>query len=177
MALSGATTPGQGEPGNDSNEGVHRISQRPSITGTSPSDCLVSYIQDTLAGGGSPLSREAVSVLYSPSQQGKLTTVYKLFVLGMFGLVWFHFNGISTLVGNLIPKSSLYKNSSIFGLVWFGLVLWYINHCRLYNAQSILIHINSSISNNSDTIIPQFKYQKTLLFRAGGTTWWWWWWW
>ena len=31
----------------------------------------------------------------------------------------------------------------------FGLVLWHINHCRLFNAKSILIHINSSISNNS----------------------------
>ena len=34
-------------------------------------------------------------------------------------------------------------------LVWFGLVLWHINHCRLLNAKSIFIHINSSISNNS----------------------------
>ncbi len=30
-----------------------------------------------------------------------------------------------------------------------SLVLWYINHCRLFNAKSIFIHINSSISNNS----------------------------
>ena len=27
--------------------------------------------------------------------------------------------------------------------------LWHINHCRLFNAKSIFIHINSSISNNS----------------------------
>ena len=33
-----------------------------------------------------------------------------------------------------------------FGLVWFGLVLWHINHCWLFNAKSIFIHINSSIS-------------------------------
>ena len=31
----------------------------------------------------------------------------------------------------------------------FGLVLWHINHCRLFNAKSILIHMKSSISNNS----------------------------
>ena len=43
MALSGATTPGQSGPGSDGNEGVLRIPQSPSITGTSPSDCLVSY--------------------------------------------------------------------------------------------------------------------------------------
>ena len=30
-----------------------------------------------------------------------------------------------------------------------GLVLRHINHRRLFNAKSIFIHINSSISNNS----------------------------
>ena len=39
-ALSGATTPGQSGPGGNGNDGVLRIL---SITGTSPSDCLVSY--------------------------------------------------------------------------------------------------------------------------------------
>ena len=29
------------------------------------------------------------------------------------------------------------------------LVLWHINHCRLFNAKSIFIQIISSISNNS----------------------------
>ena len=43
MALSGATTPGQSGPGSNSNEGVLRIPQSPSISGTSPSDCLVSF--------------------------------------------------------------------------------------------------------------------------------------
>ena len=40
--LSGATTPGQSETGSNSNEGVLRIPQNSSITGASPSDCLVS---------------------------------------------------------------------------------------------------------------------------------------
>ena len=40
--LSGATTPGQSEPGNDDSKGVLHISQSSSITGASPSDCLVS---------------------------------------------------------------------------------------------------------------------------------------
>ena len=43
MALSGATTPGQSGPESDGNEGVHCIPQSLSITGASPSDCLVSY--------------------------------------------------------------------------------------------------------------------------------------
>ena len=41
--LSGATTVGQSGPGTDGNEGVLHIPQSSSITGNSPSDCLVSY--------------------------------------------------------------------------------------------------------------------------------------
>ena len=48
--LSGTTTPGQSGLGSDGNEGVLRIPQS-SITGTSPSNCLISY-QDTCWGGG-----------------------------------------------------------------------------------------------------------------------------
>ena len=40
--LSGATTLGQSELGSDGNEGVLCIPQSSSITGISPSDCLVS---------------------------------------------------------------------------------------------------------------------------------------
>ena len=58
MALSGAT-PGQSGPGRNGNEGVLRIPQSPSITGTSPSDCFVSYPEHLL---GVPLYREAVGV-------------------------------------------------------------------------------------------------------------------
>ena len=32
-------------------------------------------------------------------------------------------------------------------LVWFNWVSWHTNHWRLFNAKSIFIHINSSISN------------------------------
>ena len=39
--LSGGTTPGQSGPGSDSNEGVLRILQSSSITGTLSTDCLV----------------------------------------------------------------------------------------------------------------------------------------
>ena len=41
--LSGTTTPGLSGPGSDGNEGVLCISRSSSITGSSPSDCLVSY--------------------------------------------------------------------------------------------------------------------------------------
>ena len=66
--LSGATTPGQNGSGSNGNEEVLHIPQSSSITGASPSDYLVSYIQDTRWGGGLlPLCRDAVGVFYSPS--------------------------------------------------------------------------------------------------------------
>ena len=45
-------------------------------------------------------------------------------------------------------------------MVCFGWFLCHINHCRLFNAKSILIHINSSISNNS------VYHTKAVLFQA-----------
>ena len=44
MTLPGATLPGQSGPGSDGNKGVLGIPQSSSIIGTSPSDCLVSYL-------------------------------------------------------------------------------------------------------------------------------------
>ena len=43
MNLSGATTPGQSEPGSNGIEEVLCIHQSSSITEALPSDCLVSY--------------------------------------------------------------------------------------------------------------------------------------
>ena len=54
----------------DGNEGELHIPQSFRITGTSPSDCLVSYPGHSLQGweeGILPLCREAVGVSYSPS--------------------------------------------------------------------------------------------------------------
>ena len=69
-ALSGDTTPGESEPGNDGNEGVLNISQSSSIVGILPSDCLVSY-QDTRWGGSYP-SAEMQSV-YSATPADRAT--------------------------------------------------------------------------------------------------------
>ena len=62
--LAGATIPGQSGSASDGNEGVLRIPQSSSITGTSPSDCLVSYPGNSLGGG---LTRVVVGVFYSSS--------------------------------------------------------------------------------------------------------------
>ena len=40
-------------------------------------------------------------------------------------------------------------NVVVSDVVWFGLVLWHVNHCWLFNAKSIFKHMNSSVSNNS----------------------------
>ena len=69
--ISGATTPGQSGPESDGNEGTLHIPQSYSITGTSPSDCLVSYSGHSLGWGSYPSYREAVGVFYSPSRLGK----------------------------------------------------------------------------------------------------------
>ena len=55
--LSSATTPDQSGTGSDGNEGVLHIPQSSSITGTSPSDCLVSYPGHSWGVGSSPLQR------------------------------------------------------------------------------------------------------------------------
>ena len=59
-SLSGATTPDQSRSGSDGNEGGLRIPQRSSITGTSPSDSLVSYPGHSLWGSYSSVEMQSV---------------------------------------------------------------------------------------------------------------------
>ena len=61
-ALSGATTPGQRGHGSNSNKGMLHIPQSPSIAGTSPSDCLVSYPGHSL---GESYPSAEVQLVYS----------------------------------------------------------------------------------------------------------------
>ena len=62
--LSGATSPEQSGPGSDGKEGVLCIPQSSSITGASPSDCLVLYIQDVRLGRClTPLQRYSWRIL------------------------------------------------------------------------------------------------------------------
>ena len=66
---SGSTTLGLSGPGSDGNKRVLRIPQNFSISGTSPSDCLMLYPRHLL-WEVLPLFREAVSAFYIPSQLG-----------------------------------------------------------------------------------------------------------
>ena len=47
---------------------------------------------------------------------------------------------------------------SLLGLVWFGLVLWHINHSRLFNAKSSLyIYIKYRVRQNDLTHLSFVK--------------------
>ena len=59
--LSGATTPGQSGPGSDGNELILYVPQSSSITGTSPSDCLVSYLEHSLGESYSSAEKQSVN--------------------------------------------------------------------------------------------------------------------
>ena len=75
--LSGASTPGQSGPGSDGKEVALCISQSSGITGTSPSDCLVSYPGHSLGGwwGLTPLHRcRRCILLPQPTVQGETRT-------------------------------------------------------------------------------------------------------
>ena len=63
-ALSRATSPGLSGDRSDGYKGVLHIPPSPSITGTSLSDCLVSYPEHLLVGGGvTPLHRSSQCIL------------------------------------------------------------------------------------------------------------------
>ena len=64
-ALSGATISDHNGPGSNGNEEAFRIPQRPSIIGTSPSDCLVSYPGHSL---GESYPTAEVQSVYSTAQ-------------------------------------------------------------------------------------------------------------
>ena len=55
--ISGATIPDQSGPGSDGYEGILRFSQSSSITGASPSNCLMSYLEYSWSRGCTPLQR------------------------------------------------------------------------------------------------------------------------
>ena len=89
--------------------------------------------------------------------------IYKIYMI-WFGLVLWHINhyrlfnaksslylytkyiwfgwvgsyGISTIVGYLMLNALYTYILNIYDLVWFGWVLWHINHCKLFYAKSSL---------------------------------------
>ena len=86
--ISGATTPGHSGPGSDGNEGVVRILQNSGITGTSPSDCFVSYPGHLLGEYHSSAEMQSVYSV-APNRLGQdqidLFENY-LYQIGIFGI-------------------------------------------------------------------------------------------
>ena len=72
--LSGGASPGHSGPGSYGSEGVLRIPQGSSITGASPSDCLMLYPRHSCCGGGSYPNAE-FQLMYSTASAD--WTVYK----------------------------------------------------------------------------------------------------
>ena len=122
------------------------IPQSFSITGASPSDCLMSYPGHSLSGG---YSSAEVQSLYS--------TALADWAIRLFSVI------SRTLVGWVLPLCRDAVGVSLAPTDWAFLmkkellgitkmvcwILWYINLCRLFNAKSIFMQIFSSISNNS----------------------------
>ena len=77
--LSGAAIPGQSGPGSNGNEGVPRLRQSSRITGTSPSDCLVSYLGHLL--GGLTSVQSCSRCIQQPQPTGQ--TIFELWKLSL----------------------------------------------------------------------------------------------
>ena len=77
--LSVATTLSQSGPGSDGNEGVLGIPKSSHITGTSPSDCLVSCPGHSFSESYSPADKQSV-YFYSPSRQGNKNILNSIYI-------------------------------------------------------------------------------------------------
>ena len=131
--LSGATTPGLSGPGSDGNKVVLHIPQSSSITGTSPSDCLVSYPVHSL-GSLTPLQRCSRCII-QPQATG-----HKHFVLGNTVMIYEY------IVEFFQKEKNIYHLPNIFniGRIWCKvrlvgwLVVFYgiLNPCRLFNVKT-----------------------------------------
>ena len=76
--LSNATTPAHSGSGSNGNEGILRIPQRSSITGTSPWDCLVSYLGHSLVESYQSAEMQSVYLEAhpTPADWARMTHIY-----------------------------------------------------------------------------------------------------
>ena len=82
--LSSATNSGQSESGSDGNNRVLRIPQSFSITGTTPSDCLESYLGHSLRSL-TPRQRNSRCIL-QPQPTGQLSLGFQCIYIWLFYL-------------------------------------------------------------------------------------------
>ena len=73
------------------------------------------------------------------------------------------FDGISTTVSYLMQILFIYIYIYIYiykiYMIWFGLVLWYINYCRLFNAKFYFKQKTFLFQTIQFSICTQFKCQ------------------
>ena len=82
-----------------------------------------------------------------------------------FGLVGFY--GVSTFVVYSMPNPLYTYILNIYDLVWFGLVLWHINHCRLFNVKfSLYMYIRYTWFVNILSITFLIEPKLILLHKA-----------
>ena len=63
-------------------------------------------------------------------------------------------------------KKAMNKKTPLLGQQrMFGLVLWYINHCRSFNVKSIL-YISTVLFQTTFNISTQFRCKKTILLQT-----------
>ena len=125
-ALSGATTMGQSGPESNGNEVVLHIRQ--SITGTSPSNCLMSYLEHSLRGL-TPLQRCGWCILQPQPTELNVKTV--LFQVIQFSIsMRFKCQNSSILNNSVEHKYALWmqKNSKLSKL-WFSSI-WPIDRTQ-----------------------------------------------
>ena len=115
---SGATTPGQGGPGSNSNKGVLCIPQSSSITGTSPSDCLVSYLGYSLGEESHPSAEK--QLVYSTTLANWATYKYAHTYMNIYCWNYFFCNRNIFLEGTFMVVTS--------GRKWWDFRNW---HCLL----------------------------------------------
>ena len=141
----GATTPGWSGPWSDNNKGVFRIPQSFSITGASPSDCLVSYLGYSLAESYPSVEMRSV---YSADPADWASTKRVLSKIRNYIRCWVSSSGHLEIVEYsfifITPRSTLSRCSK-FQLICFkiisllSLLYSYINLFELFNAKNILV--------------------------------------
>ena len=121
------------------------IPQSSSITGTLQSDCLVSYLGHLLVGGLTPLQKSSQCILQpQPTWQERKKEKKKLFLYEESFFISMLNSFLDPMNIYVIFSSSssnclfIYKGqtNSLFLIIWYGLVLWHINHCWLFSAKS-----------------------------------------
>ena len=110
MTLSCATSPGNSGPGSDGNEGVLRIPQSSSITGTWPTDCLMSYPEYLLVETSYPSAEK--QLVYSTAKYTELNVKTVLFQTIQFSIS-IHLN-----IKTFLFQATQFSISTQFCFIW-----------------------------------------------------------